>query len=47
MKQGLQAGEANKTMEIAKNMKSAGMEVDTIHKMIGVSKEEILGMYME
>ena len=44
MKQGLQVGETNKAMEIAKNMKSAGMDVDTIHKMTGVSKDEILGM---
>ena len=39
--EGVQAGEANKALEIAKKMKAAGMDADTIFKMTGVKKEEI------
>ena len=41
MKQGLQVGETNKAMEIAKNMKAVGMDVDMIHQMTGVGKDVI------
>lgn len=34
-------GKQDKTLEIAQNLKSAGMDVDTICKMTGLSKEEI------
>lgn len=44
MKQGVQVGEANKALEIAMKMKAAGMDVDMIHKLTGVCKEEIEGM---
>ena len=39
--EGVLAGEANKALEIAKKMKAAGMDADTIYEMTGVSKEEI------
>ena len=42
--EGVQAGEANKALEIAKKMKAAGMDVDTICKMTGVNKEKIEGI---
>ena len=42
--EGKLAGEAEKAVEIAKKMKAAGMDVETISKMTGVSKEEIEGM---
>lgn len=41
LKQGVQVGEAHKALEIAKKMKAAGMDADTICKMTGVKKEEI------
>lgn len=34
-------GKQDKALEIAQNLKSAGMDVDTICKMTGLSKEEI------
>lgn len=34
-------GKQDKVLEIAQNLKSAGMDVDTICKMTGLSKEEI------
>ena len=34
-------GRQDKALEIAQNLKSAGMDVDTICKMTGLSKEEI------
>lgn len=34
-------GKLDKALEIAQNLKSAGMDVDTICKMTGLSKEEI------
>ena len=34
-------GKQDKALEIARNLKSAGMDVDTICKMTGLSKEEI------
>lgn len=34
-------GKQDKALEIAKNLKSAGMDVDTICKMTGLSKEDI------
>ena len=39
--EGKLAGGAEKAVEIAKKMKAAGMDVETICKMTGVSKEEI------
>ena len=44
MEVGKQAGLEEKALEIAKKMKAAGMDVETISKMTGVSKEEIEGM---
>ena len=41
LKQGVQVGEAHMALEIAKKMKAAGMDADTICKMTGVKKEEI------
>ena len=41
--EGKLAGEAEKAVEIAKKMKAAGMDVETIYKRTGVSKEEIEG----
>ena len=35
-------GKQDKALEIAQNLKSAGMDVDTICKMTGLSKEEIV-----
>ena len=43
MEVGKQAGLEEKALEIAKKMKAAGMDVDTISKMTGVKKEEIEG----
>ena len=43
MEVGKQAGSEEKALEIAKKMKAAGMDVDTISKMTGVKKEEIEG----
>ena len=34
-------GKQDKALEIAQNLKSAGMDVDTICKMTGLSKEEV------
>ena len=42
--EGKLAGGEEKAVEIAKKMKAAGMDVETISKMTGVSKEEIEGM---
>ena len=42
--EGKLAGGEEKAVEIAKKMKAAGMDVETIYKMTGVSKEEIEGM---
>ena len=42
--EGKLAGGAEKAVEIAKNMKAAGMDVDTICEMTGVSKEEVEGI---
>lgn len=42
--EGKLAGGAEKAVEIAKKMKAAGMDVETIYKMTGVSKEEIEGI---
>ena len=39
--EGKLAGEAEKAIEIAKKMKGAGMDVETIYKMTGVSKDVI------
>ena len=39
--EGKLAGGAEKALEIARKMKSAGMDVDTIHDMTGLDKEEI------
>ena len=38
------AGEAEKALEIAKNMKAAGMALDVIQQMTGVSIEVIKGL---
>ena len=41
LKQGVQVGEANKALEIAKKMKAAGMDAVTIHEMTGLEKNVI------
>ncbi len=39
--EGLKDGETNKAIQIAKKMKAAGMDIETIREMTGLDKEEI------
>ncbi len=41
MKKGMQVGESNKALEIARKMKAAGMDADTIREMTGLDKGKI------
>ena len=41
IKEGIKEGELQKAIQIAKNLKAIGMDVDTIHEMTGLAKEEI------
>ena len=38
---GYEQGEKNKTLELAKKMKAQGLDSDTIHKITGISIDEI------
>ena len=40
-KDGVKEGELQKAIQIAKNLKTIGMDIDTIHEMTGLPKEEI------
>ena len=39
--QGIEQGEKNKTLELANKMKAQGLDSDTIHKITGISIDEI------
>ena len=39
--QGIEQGEKNKTLELANKMKAQGLDSDTIHKIPGISIDEI------
>ena len=41
LKQGIEQGKKNKTLELAKKMKAQGLDSDTIHKITGISIDEI------
>jgi predicted transposase/invertase (TIGR01784 family) len=41
LEQGLEQGEKNKAIEIAKNLKASGMSLNDVSKFTGLSKEEI------
>ena len=41
IEEGRQEGREEEKLEIAKNMKSLGIDIDTIAKATGLSKEEI------
>ena len=41
LEQGIEQGEKNKTLELAKKMKAQGLDSDTIHKITGISIDEI------
>jgi predicted transposase/invertase (TIGR01784 family) len=41
LKEGLKEGEEKKSLMIAKNMKQAGMKIETIIQMTGLSKEQV------
>lgn len=40
-KDGVKEGEKQKAIQITKNLKAIGMDIDTIHEMTGLTKEEI------
>ena len=41
IKKGIKEGKEEKSLEIAKNMKALGIDIDTIIKATGLSKEEV------
>ena len=41
LEQGIEQGKKNKTLELAKKMKAQGLDSDTIHKITGISIDEI------
>ena len=41
VEQGIKQGEENKKIELAKKMKQEGIDIETIQKITGLSKEEI------